>query len=291
MTLGPRSQSSTPVLVAVAMLVSASLGAGVTAAALHSPAKKPAPVPVIAQPAAVSAAARPAAPAPRPRPVNQTFKATLVSATTDSVTVQGVGSLDGTPDVTILSLQVSVTRPSSGEAMSAANAVVSKVLASLRHHGVAEADIQSTGLTLYATYDYHENGPPTRSGYQSGQSISAKLRTAKTRGATISAAAGVSPDDVSISGLSYDLEHDAALLTGAQKQAFDAARKKARQYADLAGRSLGRVMTIREVTTPDDSVPYPQAGGLPAAAPASDVPLASGSQSVSVSVTVTWALR
>ena len=79
--------------------------------------------------------------ATRPVLMNQRFNATFVSATTDRVTVQGVGSIDGTPDVTILSLQVSVTRQTSGDALDAASAVVSKVLSSLRHHRVAAADV------------------------------------------------------------------------------------------------------------------------------------------------------
>lgn len=226
-------------------------------------------------------------------PANQSFKATFVAATSDSVTVEGVGTIQGTPDVVVLGLQASVTRDTSSDAMNAANAAVAKVIASLRHRGVAAADIQSTGLSLYPTYSYRENEPPTLTGYQAGQSLNAKLRSAKKRGATISAVSEASPGDVQITGLSFDLDNDSALLTKAQRAAFQAAKKKAAEYARLSGRSLGRVMTVNETTTPQAGpgpIPFASGAGA-AAAPVSDVPIATGSQAVGVSVVVTWALR
>lgn len=278
-------------LVVLAALV---LGAGV-GAAVRSPASATAPRKASTQApvrAATSPVPVPVVPAAA-KPADRRFSATFVAATTDSVTVQGIGTLQGTPDVAIVSLQVVVQRQTSGEALDAANAVVSKVINSLRKHDVSPRDIQSTGLSLNPTYEYHENQQPTLTGYQAGQSITAKLRSSNKRGGTISAAAAVAPGEVTINGLSYDLDRDSVLLTGAQKQAFAAAKKKAAEYAGLAGRSLGRVMTISEVTSPSaGGGPYPisVSGGM-AAAPATDVPLAAGSQDVSVAVTVTWALR
>jgi uncharacterized protein YggE len=292
MTPSSRSPFDVRWLVALAAAV---LGVGV-GVALDPPVKATAVRPAAAHQVEGGSSSSPvvavASPPAQARPVDQRFSATFVAATPDSVTVQGIGTLQGTPDVAIVNLQVDVQRPTSGAALDAANAVVARVIRSLRKHGVAAADVQSTGLSLSPAYTYREDRSPELAGYQAGQSITAKLRSAGKRGGTISAAVAVAPGDVTINGLSYDLEQGAALLSGAQRKAFAAARKKALEYAELAGRHLGRVMTITEGTTPTSGGPvsFPGLGGSGAAA-AADVPLAAGSQGVSVVVTVTWALR
>jgi hypothetical protein len=291
MSLSTRSLSAVPAGTLIALLASAVLGVGV-GVAVERPART---APVVSAAGGHSAQPSPAPTAVHvvPQPVAQDIKATFVAATTDSVTVEGVGIVDGTPDVVVLNLQVSVRRGTSGAALDAANAVVRKLLATLREHGVARADLQTTGLSLYANYTYHEGDPPTVDSYQAGQSVTAKLRKAKTRGKAISAATAVSPGEVLVNGLTLDLEQNSALLTKAQRAAFAAAKKKAREYAELSGRSLGRVMTVREATTPMASDPptYFPGGGAAMASAGSDVPIAVGSQQVGVSVTVTWALR
>lgn len=281
-------------LFALAVLAAAITGSGVTAALTASATPAPHPVRLVVHPAAAARAVKPVVPGAAPvkaAPVVQKLSATLVSATTDTVTVSGLGTVQGTPDVVDVALQVSVVRPTTGEALDAANAVVDKLLSTLRQHGVAPADVQSTGLSLSPNYDYSDN-QQTLNGYQAGQSISARLRSADKRGEIISAAAGVSGNDVTINGLSFDLEDNAAYLAKAQVAAFAMAKATAGRYAGLAGRSLGRVITINQVTD-QVSAPQPYANGAMASSggAASSVPLAAGSQPVSVQVTVTWALR
>jgi uncharacterized protein YggE len=249
---------------------------------------------VVAHPIAVTkpatAKARPVAAAARPAPAVTNVKASFVSANTDSVTVEGIGTISGTPDVLLVSLQVSVEAATAHAALDGANGVVERVLSTLRAHGVAPADIQTAGLSLNPTYEY-DNGKQTKTGYAAGQSLAVKLRSADRRGETISAASDVS-EDVTINGLSFDLENNAGLLARAQNASFAMAKEEAARYASLAGRTLGRVMAINQVT--NASAPGPVAAGLgfaPAAAPSSAVPISGGSQPVSVSVVVTWALR
>lgn len=280
-------------MAAVALLAAGVMGAGVTAV-LAAPAAVRQPAPhVIAKPIAVSKplVVKPLAPsAARVAPTVSNIKATFVSANTDSVTVEGMGTISGTPDVLLVSLQANHEAATAREALDGANGIVQRLLATLRSHGVKPADMQSTGLSLNPTYDY-DNGKSTKTGYASGQSLAVKLRSAEQRGETISAAAAVS-EDVTINGLSFDLENNAGLLARAQNAAFAMAKDEAARYAGLAGRSLGRVMAINQMT--NSTSPSPMglgAGGLAAGAPASSVPLAEGSQPVSVSVVVTWSLR
>lgn len=292
---GSAALSTRTLVSAVALLGAAVMGAGITAVLAPSSARVTT-AHAAAHPVAVTKPVR-VTPGPatarRAAPSVTNVKASFVSASTDNVTVEGIGSISGTPDVLLVNLQVTVQRDTTGAALDGANAVVERLLTSLRGHGVRTDDIQTTGLSLSPNYDY-DNGKQTRNGYVAGQSLSAKLRSAERRGATISAAAAVSPD-VTITGLSFDLENNAGLLARAQRAAFTMARDEATRYAGMAGRSLGRVMSVNQMTTRPTPPPYMAGGGgfgaAPTAAGGSDVPLSAGSQQVSVSVVVTWALR
>lgn len=278
----------------VALLAAAVLGAGVSAA-LSAPAPAATPPPrVVTKPIAVTQKvapkARPAAAPAQVAPTVSTLKATLVSGTTDSVTVEGVGTISGTPDVLLVGLHITGEADTAREALDRANDVAERVLATLRSQGVKPADIQTAGLFLNPTFDYHE-GTQTKTGYVAGHTLSVQLRSAERRGQTISAASAVS-EDVAITGLSFDLENNAGLLSRAQNAAFAMAKDEAARYARLAGRSLGRVMTIHQATHAPSAGPTPiAAGGGFGAGSASSVPIADGSQPVRVSVVVTWALR
>jgi uncharacterized protein YggE len=84
----------------------------------------------------------------------------------------------------------------------------------------------------------------------------------------------------------FAIEDDTALLTEARKRAFADARAKAELYAREAGRPLGRVIKVSEVTPGDVG-----SGGRDLRTGAdSPVPIEPGRQRRAVSVTVEWAL-
>jgi uncharacterized protein YggE len=88
-----------------------------------------------------------------------------------------------------------------------------------------------------------------------------------------------------VSGVSFGLSNPAGALRGARQQAWEDARRTAEQLAELAGRSLGRVVTISETTTPlGPPVPVPRAERDSA------VPVEPGSILQAVSITVEYQL-
>ena len=124
-------------------------------------------------------------------------------------------------------------------------------------------------------------------GYDVVQSLSVKLRDMSEAGAAISDAAEAGGDATRISGVSFDIEDNGDLLRQARNASFADAKAKAEQYARLAGRTLGRVASVNEGSTGGGPVPYPVAARDAAAG---SVPIAAGSQQVSVSSTVVWEL-
>ncbi len=198
----------------------------------------------------------------------------------------GSGRVAGTPDVLRLDIGVSVTKPTVTAALDAANSAAAAVQKSLADSGVADADVQTSGLSIQTDYDYNGNTPKLR-GYQVSESVTARLRDLDKAGAAISAAATAGGDATRINSAGLDLENSSDLLVAARDRAVAEARTKAEQYAKAVGRSLGPVVSITEQTTSPG--PSPMADRAVAmSASASPVPIAVGSQEISVDVTVVW---
>jgi hypothetical protein len=100
------------------------------------------------------------------------------------ITVTGTGNATGTPDELQLSLEVDEHASSVGPALDAANQDMTKVRAALGAHGVADADLQTSGMSVQP--DYGPQGNIT--GYQVTESLTAVLRNLGRAGDAITAA-------------------------------------------------------------------------------------------------------
>lgn len=204
--------------------------------------------------------------------------------TAPGITVTGTGNATGTPDELQLSLSVNTQASSAGAALDAANRDMRQVRDSLRAHGVADADLQTSGLSVQASYGQQGN----ITGYQVTESLTAVLRDLARAGETITAASTAAGNAIRIDGVSLNLsDSNSSLLASARASAMADAKTRATQYANAAGRTLGQVLAISEVTTPQQ---VPQSYASAASASAAPVPISPGKQQVSVTVTVTYAL-
>ena len=91
----------------------------------------------------------------------------------------------------------------------------------------------------------------------------------------------------SVNGISLNLTDTSSLLASARKAAVANARTKAAQYAAALGQPLGPVVSISDQ---NDSGPYLPGAERSAASSASSVPISPGTQQLSVSVTVVYAV-
>jgi uncharacterized protein YggE len=216
-----------------------------------------------------------------------TSAASSGSGRQEGITVQGQGQSEGTPDVMRLSLSVDVTRPTIQDALDASNSAVAKVMSALRNNGVAQRDIQTTGLSIDPVYAYPKNAAPRLRGYHVENSVQVKLRNLKNAGKTIAASATAAGNAVRIDGISFDLQDNVALLKSARDAAMTDAKTKAEQYAAASGRRLGKVVVITEQQQPSYPV-FAAAPSLLGSTGASSVPIAAGVQQVTVVVTVVY---
>jgi uncharacterized protein YggE len=225
-------------------------------------------------------AASPSAKTPAATPV---LAATTTNGT-GGITVTGTGNVTGTPNQLILSMGVQVNGGSVDTALGNANAAVNRVTAALRADGVATADIQTSGLSIYPNYP---NNSQTPNGYSVSETLTATLNNIKTAGGQISDAVHAGGNATTVSGVSLNLTDTSSLLAQARVRAVADAKVKAAQYAKALGEPLGPVVSITDQAV---SQPYPVFDAAGAASAKSAVPISPGSQQLSVSVTVVFAL-
>ena len=206
------------------------------------------------------------------------------------ITVGGSAKVAGTSDTLLLDLSVEANASSVSEALASANLSADAVQKSLLGNGVAKKDLQTSGLNVQPNYDYSTSGTPRITGYQVSESVSAKLRDLGRAGDAIGNAVSAGGNAVRVNGISLDLEDTGALVSSARDKAFADAKAKAEQYAKDAGRTVGDVVSITEDVAAPSPTPIPYAAQLSASTAKASVPIQPGSQDVSVSVTVVFAM-
>lgn len=197
------------------------------------------------------------------------------------VTVVGSGKVQGAPDTVTADVGIEVLAPDVTAAMNETNSRQKAVIDALIADGVDTKDIRTTAVDLQPQYG--DNSVIT--GYRAGNSINVTLRQIDKAPRALSSIVTAGGNATRINAVNFTIEDDSQLVTDARARAFDDAKARASQYAELAGMSLGRVISISEA--PGNALPPP----MPAPkAMAADVPLQPGMQTVSFSVTAVWEL-
>ena len=201
--------------------------------------------------------------------------------------VSGTGSATGVPDQLRFTVSVHHTAADVTDAMNATSGDVRSVVRALRSAGVAKADIQTANVSVQPTYRYSD-GQQLITGYSASERVTVKVRDIKVAGKVISATANAAGNAVRIGGISMSVADPSHLQEQARDSAIADARTKAEQFAEAAGRKLGEVVVVEEVTEPGS--PYGQRASydrlsLDAVAA---IPIVAGTQTTKVYVTVRW---
>jgi hypothetical protein len=237
---------------------------------------------------AIGAGQRSAAPASASDAAGHAALTAAVPATgTARITVTGTGNVSGVPSQLSLSMGVQTGAGSVATALRQANAAARSVTAVLRRSGVAAADIQTSGLSIYPNYS-NSSGVP--SGYQVSEQLTITLRRLSVAGSQIGAAARAGGNATTIDGVSLNLSDTSTLLASARARAVADAKAKAVAYAHALGRPLGSVISMSETPPAQPFQPLPYAATPSAGRAGSAVPVHPGTQQLSVTVTVVFAL-
>ena len=199
------------------------------------------------------------------------------------VTVVGSGQVQGVPDTLTADVGIEFTAPDVTAAMNQTNDRQQAVINALTGAGVDRKDISTTDVSLQPQYD-SSSGAIT--GYRAGNSIRVKIHPTDAASHVLAVIVGAGGDATRINSVSYSIADDSQLVKDARARAFQDAKDRAQQYAQLSGLKLGKIISISETS-----------GGAPTMAPAprsgmpASVPLEPGQQTVSFSVTAVWQLQ
>jgi uncharacterized protein len=204
------------------------------------------------------------------------------------VTVLGSGQVQGVPDTLTADAGIEFTAPDVTGAMNQTNDRQQAVINALVGAGLDRKDISTTEVTLQPQYSNPEpNGTATITGYRATNAIQVKIHPTDAASRMLALIVSTGGDATRISSVSYSIADDSQLVKDARARAFNDAKNRADQYAQLAGLQLGKVLSISEATGSTPTTGSPQA---PPRAMPTAVPLEPGQRTVSFSVTAVWEL-
>jgi len=206
-----------------------------------------------------------------------------VAGPRDTITVVGEGTQNATPDNALISLGVSVRRPTAADAMNSANAEMTALLKAIKGQGVLDADIQTTGISIDQDQQYNVIA------YRAGNTVNVKIHHIVNVGTVIVAAQKAVGDDIQLSGINLQLSDNTTQLKGARQAAMAAAAARAKEWANLAGRHLGKVLSVSEVIGGGSSSSPCGAGGQ--CGGGGGAPVQAGQVNVTVDVAVVYELN
>lgn len=206
-----------------------------------------------------------------------------------TIAVTGAGETTATPDMAVLRLGVRTDAPSAAAALRGNSTAMQTTIKTLKDAGVADRDIQTTGLSINPRYDYNRNNePPRLIGYTAANAVSVRLRDLDKAGAVIDQA--VQSGANSIDGVTLTFADPAPLYDAAREDAVKKAKAEAELYARAAGVRLGQVLSITDGAV-GGPVPVNYAAVRAAPMAEASVPMEAGESTISASVSMVFEIE
>jgi uncharacterized protein YggE len=215
----------------------------------------------------------------RPGPV---IGAPATDPAAHTITVSASGKVTLIPDVARVHLGVTITRPTVKAARDAGAKAMTDIIAAIKALGVADADIQTTNLSLYPQYG--SGSAPKVVGYQISEQVQVTVRDLDKAGDVVDAATAKGATDVN--GISFEIADPVKAQNEARGAAVVAARASAQAMAAAGNVTLGAVVSITDAT-PVSPIFYGY-GAAQRDAAAIETPVQPGTQDLSATVTVVF---
>ena len=208
-----------------------------------------------------------------------------VAATGPVVELTVNESVEAEPDLVTIGAGVTTQARTAVEAMRANAQEMNSVVDRIKALGVPERDIQTTGISLGAMYDYNQTTQrQVFRGYQASNRVSVKLRDIDRTGDVLDALVAAGATD--LSGPDWSLDDDTAARAQARRQAFETARGQALEYARAAGYADIRLLEISETIAPQSPMPLMRQARAEAAD--ASTPVQPGMVEAGVTIRVTY---
>jgi uncharacterized protein YggE len=203
-----------------------------------------------------------------------------------AISVTGEANVSVAPDHAQIDGGVTSDAKTAREASDANNAAMGKVLLALKGAGIEEKDYQTSRLSLqpqFATSSKVSERPGIVS-FRASNRVTVKIRDVTKVANVIDVLAGAGAND--IGGINVSVSQASKHLDEAREKAIADARRKAEIYAKAVGVTLGEPISISE-----EGAPVPVFRGKVASPMAAGAPVAQGEETLSVTVSVSWAIK
>jgi uncharacterized protein YggE len=201
-----------------------------------------------------------------------------------TLTLSATAEVQAAPDIADIGAGV-VTQAGDAQAALSANSLqMTRMVAALKKAGVADRDIQTTGLNLQPQYRYEQNQPPVLTGFQAANRVQVTLRDVKGAGRIIDTL--VKEGANQIDGPNFRVAAPEPLLDKARAEAVKKARARADLYSEAAGLKVARITAISEGFEQRPPMPMPRMVAMDAAA--APPPVAPGEVALAATVTMAF---
>jgi uncharacterized protein YggE len=208
----------------------------------------------------------------------------MAQAPPPAISVTGEATVSVPPDQAQIDGGVTSDAKTAREASDANNAAMGKVLLALKGAGIDEKDYQTSRLSLQPQYAPNRSDPSPVVGYRASNRVTVKLRDVTKVAGIIDVLVGAGANE--LGGINFMVSQASKLLDDIREKAIADARRKAEIYAKAAGVTLGEALNISE----EGSAP-PVFRGKMMAPMAAGAAVAQGEETLSVSVSVSWAIK
>ncbi|WP_369257860.1 SIMPL domain-containing protein [Streptomyces sp. R35] len=168
------------------------------------------------------------------------------------LSVFGTGSVQAEPQLARLKLAVDLLAPTADKAFDKAGTAVSALRETLRRHGIPDAKVSGSRLSLKSAYDGY-GADRKFLGYRCMATFTIETTNLDALQQLIVDAVNAGANHVD--DVLFDVQDKSALRDEARRRAVEAARRKAGVYAEAADVSLGPVVHVEDVD-PESVTPY-----------------------------------
>jgi uncharacterized protein YggE len=208
------------------------------------------------------------------------------------ITVDGEGDVMVKPDRAQVSAGVISQAKTAAAALAANSAAMNRAFAALKTAGIPDAKIQTANFSVSPQYPpYRADQPEPRNiiGYQVSNEVSVTVDDLGKLGSTLDAL--VQSGANQLGGIAFTVADPKPMAAKARAAAVADAMAKAKTLADAAGVTLGPLLSLQErggMVRPRPMVAF---RALAAAPPPAPPPIAAGEDTITVNVSMIFAIR
>ncbi len=179
------------------------------------------------------------------------FFVNSVTTTKESLfTVDGKGEVSAVPDTAFLNFGVTKESQSVENAKNQVNTVINQITKDLKQIGVEEKNIKTTNFSVNPNYDYTFPGRERITGYTVSANMEVKVKPIEKANNAIDIATKDGANQVGGVQFVLDDQKQKDLENEARMMAIKEAKSKAQSIASAAGIRLGRIVDVKEGSSP-----------------------------------------